>query len=216
MKRNKIRTPVIGKTGDLHVHVQMQADGEPEINLLETAMLRTHGNTPIVAIVGRPNVGKSALFNCLVQKRIAIVHDQPGVTRDRLAADCLLGSRPFTVDTGGIESFIAAAFDAQIRSKPTRLMGMADVIIRRGCQRWRHARGPSSAKELCPHESGYRGRQQDRPREALNKDTEFSELDFRTSCQPVRPTAAASTSLSSRSKTFTGADQRRAKEAEFR
>jgi GTP-binding protein len=88
------------------------------------------GNIPIVAIVGRPNVGKSALFNCLVQKRIAIVHDQPGVTRDRLAADCLLGSRPFTVvDTGGIESFIDTAFDAQIRSEADLAMEMADVII---------------------------------------------------------------------------------------
>jgi len=66
---------------------------------------------PTVAIVGRPNVGKSALFNCLVRKRIAIVHDQPGVTRDRLVADCLLGSRPFTVvDTGGIEGFVGSDY----------------------------------------------------------------------------------------------------------
>ncbi len=71
---------------------------------------------PTVAIVGRPNVGKSALFNCLVQKRIAIVHDQPGVTRDRLVADCRLGSRPFTVvDTGGIENFIADDLLEQVR-----------------------------------------------------------------------------------------------------
>ena len=88
------------------------------------------GNLPIVAIVGRPNVGKSALFNCLVQKRIAIVHDQPGVTRDRLVADCLLGSRPFTVvDTGGIESYVDSAFDEQIRSEANLAMEMADVII---------------------------------------------------------------------------------------
>jgi GTPase len=88
------------------------------------------GNFPVVAIVGRPNVGKSALFNCLVQKRIAIVHDQPGVTRDRIVADCLLGSRPFTVvDTGGMESFVASDYDEQIRSEANLAMEMADVIV---------------------------------------------------------------------------------------
>jgi GTPase len=88
------------------------------------------GNFPVVAIVGRPNVGKSALFNCLVQKRMAIVHDQPGVTRDRIAADCLLGSRPFTVvDTGGIESFLASDYDEQIRSEANLAMEMSDLII---------------------------------------------------------------------------------------
>ena len=88
------------------------------------------GNLPIVAIVGRPNVGKSAIFNCLVQKRIAIVHDQPGVTRDRLIADCLLGSRPFTVvDTGGIEGNGDNDFEDQIRSEANLAMEMADVIL---------------------------------------------------------------------------------------
>lgn len=57
----------------------------------------------IAAIIGRPNVGKSALFNRLAGRRISIVHDQPGVTRDRLAAICKLGREPFEiVDTGGI------------------------------------------------------------------------------------------------------------------
>jgi GTP-binding protein len=85
---------------------------------------------PTVAIVGRPNVGKSALFNCLVQKRIAIVHDQPGVTRDRLVADCRLGTHPFTVvDTGGIENFIADDLLAQVRIEAHLAMDMADVII---------------------------------------------------------------------------------------
>ncbi len=58
---------------------------------------------PLIAIAGRPNVGKSALFNRVVGRRIAIVHDQPGVTRDRVSAQAEWRGRPFTlVDTGGI------------------------------------------------------------------------------------------------------------------
>src|SRR5438045_8781673 len=57
----------------------------------------------VIAIVGRPNVGNSALFNRIVGRRIAIVHDRPGVTRDRVSVEAEWHGRPFTlVDTGGI------------------------------------------------------------------------------------------------------------------
>jgi len=85
---------------------------------------------PTVAIVGRPNVGKSALFNRLVQRRIAIVHDQPGVTRDRLIADCRLGSKTFTVvDTGGIAGPSKDALDDQVHSEAKLAIETADVIL---------------------------------------------------------------------------------------
>ena len=59
---------------------------------------------PVVAIVGRPNTGKSTLFNKLIGKRLSIVDDSPGVTRDRIFGDCEWLNRHFLlVDTGGIE-----------------------------------------------------------------------------------------------------------------
>ena len=58
---------------------------------------------PVVVIVGRPNVGKSTLFNRLIKQRVAVVEDEPGITRDRLYADMEWRGRAFTVvDTGGI------------------------------------------------------------------------------------------------------------------
>src|SRR5438067_1191548 len=83
-----------------------------------------------VAIVGRPNVGKSALFNRLVGRRISIVHDQPGVTRDRLVAESRLGTQPFTVvDTGGIGSVVDASFAEQVRAEADIAVQTADVIL---------------------------------------------------------------------------------------
>src|SRR5256885_17231502 len=77
---------------------------------MSAALVNENYTLPNVAIVGRPNVGKSALFNRLVGRKIAIVHDRPGITRDRLSATCTRGERPFTLwDTGGI--FWAGEFE---------------------------------------------------------------------------------------------------------
>jgi GTP-binding protein len=83
-----------------------------------------------VAIVGRPNVGKSALFNRLVGRNIAIVHDQPGITRDRLAALSSKGRRPFTVwDTGGIGGAGETELTTQVRGAADSAMRQSDVIL---------------------------------------------------------------------------------------
>lgn len=83
-----------------------------------------------VAIVGRPNVGKSALFNRLAGRNIAIVHDQPGITRDRLEAPCVRGARPFTVwDTGGIGGAGETELTAQVRTAADAAMRESDVIL---------------------------------------------------------------------------------------
>jgi len=83
-----------------------------------------------VAVVGRPNVGKSALFNRLAGRNIAIVHDQPGITRDRLAAPCEKGRRPFTVwDTGGIGGAGEVELRAQVRTAADAAMRESDVIL---------------------------------------------------------------------------------------
>jgi len=85
---------------------------------------------PVVAIVGRPNVGKSALFNKLSGRRIAIVEDTPGVTRDRIYADCEWLSHNFTIiDTGGIEPYNKDAIVSAMRRQAELAIESADVII---------------------------------------------------------------------------------------
>jgi len=83
-----------------------------------------------VAIIGRPNVGKSALFNRLAGRQISIVHDQPGVTRDRIGSICNLGQAPFEItDTGGIGSEPDPDFAESTREGAFIAMGSADVIL---------------------------------------------------------------------------------------
>jgi len=85
---------------------------------------------PIVAIVGRPNVGKSTLFNKIAGRRIAIVEDTPGVTRDRIYADGEWLNRTFTmVDTGGIEPYSEDIILSQMRRQAELAMETADVIV---------------------------------------------------------------------------------------
>ena len=86
--------------------------------------------TPIVAIVGRPNVGKSTLFNGLVGERISIVQDTPGVTRDRIYAQTDWAGRTFTlIDTGGIEPESRDAILSDMRNQAQIAIDTADVII---------------------------------------------------------------------------------------
>ena len=85
---------------------------------------------PTVAIVGRPNVGKSALFNRLAGRRIAIVHDQPGVTRDRISAPCSVSASPCTlIDTGGIGATLNDSFGDAVATEADIAMQTADLII---------------------------------------------------------------------------------------
>ncbi len=85
---------------------------------------------PVVAIVGRPNVGKSTLFNRLIKKRKAIVGDRPGVTVDRLETECLIGGEAVVlVDTGGIGESQHGEMQGAIDSQVEAALGVADVVM---------------------------------------------------------------------------------------
>src|SRR5438067_165431 len=100
--------------------------------ILSSALSAMNGpnKSPNVAIVGRPNVGKSALFNRLVGRKIAIVHDQPGITRDRISAICSRGEQPFTVwDTGGIFGAGEKDLVAQVRQTADQALHASDLLL---------------------------------------------------------------------------------------
>jgi len=85
---------------------------------------------PNVAIFGRPNVGKSALFNRLIGRKIAIVHDRPGITRDRLSATCTRGDRPFTLwDTGGIFGAGESELTQQVERAAENALRESDLLL---------------------------------------------------------------------------------------
>ena len=85
---------------------------------------------PVVSLVGRPNVGKSTLFNRLTRTRDALVDDQPGVTRDRLYGKSKMGSIPFlVVDTGGLEADIDQIFASEIRDQVEQVLLESDIVF---------------------------------------------------------------------------------------
>ena len=86
---------------------------------------------PVVAIVGRPNVGKSTFFNYLAGKRISIIDDTPGVTRDRIYAESEWRGRKFTIiDTGGIETSTDDYIKQQMIRQASIAIDMAEVIVK--------------------------------------------------------------------------------------
>ena len=85
--------------------------------------------TPVVALVGRPNVGKSTLFNRLTRSRAALVHDIPGLTRDRHYGQGRLGSRRFVViDTGGFEPVAKTGIAAEMARQARQAVIESDVV----------------------------------------------------------------------------------------
>src|SRR5512142_2912963 len=87
------------------------------------------GAAPVVAVVGRPNVGKSTLVNRILGRREAVVQDVPGVTRDRIAYDALWAGRRFTlVDTGGWEPD-ARGLQAMVSAQAERAVATADLVL---------------------------------------------------------------------------------------
>jgi len=97
---------------------------------IEAAVLLPPMEHPVVALVGRPNVGKSSLFNRLVERRLAIVEKMPGLTRDRLYATAAWADRVFyVVDTGGFVSAPTDPIQHQVREQATRAFEDADVIL---------------------------------------------------------------------------------------
>src|SRR5690606_2932129 len=101
-------------------------DGDEEAGLNDAG---TVVRQPVVAVVGRPNVGKSTLVNRILGRREAVVQDVPGVTRDRIAYDAQWRGRQFTlVDTGGWEPD-ARGLAAQISAQAERAVATADVVL---------------------------------------------------------------------------------------
>ncbi|MCI0583303.1 MAG: 50S ribosome-binding GTPase, partial [Chloroflexi bacterium] len=85
---------------------------------------------PVVAVVGRPNVGKSTLFNRLTSSRKAIVRDTPGVTRDRIHGTCEFGGwRATVIDTGGLDPTSAEPLAGQVRQQILAAIAEADALV---------------------------------------------------------------------------------------
>ena len=86
--------------------------------------------TPVIALVGRPNVGKSTLFNRLTRSRDAIVHDVPGVTRDRHYGEARHGERSFiAIDTGGLELGAEEGIYVEMKRQAEQAIAESDAVI---------------------------------------------------------------------------------------
>src|SRR5437763_6524275 len=100
------------------------------INFQSGPAMNEQAKLPSVAIIGRPNVGKSALVNRLVGRKIAIVHDQPGITRDRISAICSRGEQPFTLwDTAGIFGDGEKELTVQVRQTAEGALRESDLLL---------------------------------------------------------------------------------------
>jgi GTP-binding protein len=98
--------------------------------LSEDALTEEEPRAPVIAIVGRPNVGKSTLFNRLVGRKLALVDDRPGVTRDRREGEARLGDLAFTaIDTAGLEEADAATLTGRMREQTRAAIAAADVVL---------------------------------------------------------------------------------------
>ena len=85
---------------------------------------------PVIAIVGRPNVGKSTLFNRLTARRAALVSDTPGLTRDRREGEAVLGGHKVTViDTAGLEEAAPASIAGRMRAQSEAAIAKADLVL---------------------------------------------------------------------------------------
>jgi GTP-binding protein len=105
-------------------------DGRQASTGAVSAIPAGRSNVPVVTIVGRPNVGKSTLFNRLVRRRQAIVDNQPGVTRDRQYAEAEWDGVPFTVvDTGGFDLFTEDSMAVKVRDQAAAALADADVAL---------------------------------------------------------------------------------------
>src|SRR5438309_9708878 len=84
----------------------------------------------VVAIIGRPNVGKSTFLNRVLGERRAVVHDRPGITRDRNSVRTEWAGRPFLlIDTGGFLPTAAEGRDALVRRQAEAAIGVADIVV---------------------------------------------------------------------------------------
>ena len=103
---------------------------------------------PVIAIVGRPNVGKSTLFNRLSRSRAALVDDRPGVTRDRLYAPIMWEGVPLTlVDTGGFEDLGQDPLLQEVRNQVEKAVEESDRVIFMVDGRWGDGGGPAQSPE---------------------------------------------------------------------